>query len=675
MEPPSKRRRLSPPTNTLPSTDTTTAPPLVNTSFANRASKWNLEQDYERRPRKKKQEIGNTRLPIKTAEGRLEPAQTPAAQESEAETSDALDEDTPDTGFSAEEGGSEKLEVPVRQQILEAKEELARIAGLMSEDPEEHVGALKTMGHITSSKISTITKLGLATQLTVYKDIIPGYRIRPLSEEDMKAKLSREVRKQRGYEQSIVRGYQKYVQDLERIAALRRPDASEEAAGMATVAMSCVCTLVTTVPHFNFRAELLRILVNKLAQKQSNPDFAPSCEAMRKLFENDDEGNASLEAVAMLAKMMRVKDYNVDEQALDLFLHLRLLSEFISKASTTKVDKASEASDYLDNKQKRKKEFRTKRERKAMKEQKGVEKEMQEADAQVSFEQRDKNQAETLKVVFGVCFRILKARTPHLMGPVLESLVKYAHLINQDFFGDLLESLKELIDDAIGSNLDADADAEDASDESVTVRQTTRESLLCVTTAFALLQGQDAAAAANTLSLDLSFFITHLYRTLLPISVNADLELSSRSARLADPHNSSASVLQRTKVNIQTTVVLLLRSLQAVLLPLNTRSIPPSRLAAFTKQILTSSLHTPEKSAQALLGLLNAVAKTHKRKIAALWSTEERKGDGVYDPLSGSVESSNPFASNVWEGELLRLHYAPPVREGVRNLERAVMDQ
>jgi len=74
----------------------------------------------------------------------------------------------------------------------------------------------------------------------------------------------------------------------------------------------------------------------------------------------------------------------------------------------------------------------------------------------------------------------------------------------------------------------------------------------------------------------------------------------------------------------------------------------------------------------ALLALLSQVLKMHGRKVASLWNTEERKGDGVFDALRGEVEGSNPFASTVWEGELLRLHYARGVRQGVGDVERIV---
>ena len=59
-------------------------------------------------------------------------------------------------------------------------------------------------------------------------------------------------------------------------------------------------------------------------------------------------------------------------------------------------------------------------------------------------------------------------------------------------------------------------------------------------------------------------------------------------------------------------------------------------------------------------------------KIKGLWNTEERKGDGKYNPLSHNVEGCNPFAATVWEGELLRRHFSPKVRDGVKLLEKSI---
>ncbi|KAL8412028.1 hypothetical protein RB596_001329 [Gaeumannomyces avenae] len=664
---PVKRRRVTPPPSEGGDEASKTG---IQKAFFKNAASWDLEQDYESRPRKgKKKEKESTRLPIKTADGQIQQAQVEADTASVVSNKDWLDGGS-ESGAQSE-GEAEPVapavpKVSEREQILKAKEELAKIASALAEDPEENPGAFKALAQIGDSKLPAVQKLALATQMTVYRDAIPGYRIRPAADGPAE-KLSKEVRRVRLYEQSLVSGYQAYIKELATLAKSKQPGSG---AGLSSIAITCACTLLTTVPHFNFRTDLIKILVQKLSTRKADESFRKCLRALETLFKDDEEGKPAMEAVSVLSRMMKARNFRVDESVLNLFLHLRLLSEFSGKASQDKVDRPAE-----ERKPKAKREFRTKRERKLLKEQKAVEKDMAHADAIVSHEERDKVQSETLQLVFATYFRILKLRLPHLMGAVLEGLSKYAHLINQDFFGDLLEALKDLIRDTeAGGGEPGDEDADGGvEDDDLGTRNTSRESLLCVVTAFALLAGQDAHNSRNALHLDLSFFTTHLFRSLSALSTNPDLELGARSLHLPDPDSPEASANRSNKVNSQTTTVLLVRCLTAVLLPpWNIRSVPPLRLAAFSKQIMTASLHMPEKSCQAALALLHDVSHTHGNKIAALWSTDERKGDGKYNPLSDTVEGSNPFATTVWEGELLRRHFCPKVREGAKLLEKNV---
>lgn len=677
-----KRRRLSPPGG---------GEAKSSRGTYNGAAEWDDEQDYERRPRKlDKKEKEPTRLPIKTPEG-VKRVEEPEPEHDESDSFLGTDDDEDEEPQEVvdeddEEEEEEKPKIPLKVQIVQAKEEIARIATYINEDPEEHISSFKTMAEMTDKgNHVTIQKLALAAQVAIYKDVIPGYRIRALGEEDMSSKVSKEVRKIRKFEQTLLGGYKNFVHKLLDLTKPSKKDQPQVDPGLRSVAISCACNLLLAVPHFNLRNELLKIIVNRLAKKQVDADFNKCRETLEDVFAKDTDGVVSLEAVRLLSKMMRAKEYRIDEGVLNTFLHLRLLSEFSSKASMNRVDRPEDETNG--KKQKQKREFRTKRERKVEKERKVVEKDMKEADALVSHESREKNQAETLKLVFGNYFRILKLRTPSLMGPVLEGLAKYAHLINQDFFGDLLEALKDLIGHADKDEMEDEEPGQDDEENKEQSkpsksRDSYREALLCTVTAFALLQGQDATKAAATLHLDLSFFIKHLYRSLYTYSINPDIEYNpAKALRLPDPDShqaedeSSAASQQRSqnKVNFQTPTVLLLRCLQSTLLSRAHGPPPPVRVGSFTKRLMTTALQVPEKSAIASLSLLNQVAKYHARRIAPLWNSEERKGDGVFNPYASDIEATNVFAGNVWEGELLRLHYCPQVRDTAVDIEKMIL--
>ncbi|RCI13810.1 hypothetical protein L249_8007 [Ophiocordyceps polyrhachis-furcata BCC 54312] len=639
--------------------DHTTTSKRAQKDFFVNASNWNLEQDYALRKRKDKKNKNkeSSFLPqINTSKERPEHLPSRFADDdvvSVVSDTEWLEgrEDEIEAEPDVEEKEAE-IEIPEAQQVLQAQEELAKMALTINENPEENVGSLKAMAKIGQSRLSSIRMLTLLTQMAVYKDIIPGYRIRPHAETApaQKEKVSKEVRRLQQFEQSLIHGYQAYVRQLADCA-------KSEIQRLSSTALTCACELIRAVPHFNFRSDLLKILVGKLSRRTTALDAADALkcrEALEHMFREDEEGRPSFEAVSLLTKMMKARNFNIDEAVLNLFLSLRLLSEFSGKASQDAVDFPGNAGP----KKKTKREFRTKRERKALKEQKALDKDMAQADALVSHEERDKMQSETLKLVFATYFRILKLRLPRLMGAVLEGLAKYARLINQDFFGDLLEALKDLIrhsDDDVDADAAQGDDADDQGNDPPSNRNLTREALLCTVTAFALLAGQDAHNARRDLHLDLSFFTLHLFQTVLSLSTDASLEDTTASPLSSSSSSSSSSTTSPTfKVNVQTTTV------------------PPLRLAAFTKQLMTASLHLPDRSAQAVVALVADVVATHSTKVSALWNSDERRGDGLFNPHSDSVEGSNPFASTVWEGELLRLHFSPKVRDGIKRLEKSL---
>lgn len=91
------------------------------------------------------------------------------------------------------------------------KEKLASIAQKIIENPEENIGQLKTLYDMTLCSTIYIQRLGLLTQLVVYRDIIPGYSIRPLTEIEKASSVSKEIKKRRLFEESLVSNYYTYV--------------------------------------------------------------------------------------------------------------------------------------------------------------------------------------------------------------------------------------------------------------------------------------------------------------------------------------------------------------------------------------------------------------------------------------------------------------------------------
>lgn len=94
---------------------------------------------------------------------------------------------------------------------------------------------------------------------------------------------------------------------------------------------------------------------------------------------------------------------------------------------------------------------------------------------------------ETLKLLFALYFRILKNPRPTpLLPAVLHGIAKFAHLVNIDFFKDLMQVLKDLISQETYQ-------ASNPIDELSNDVKSIHHRLLCIATAFELLSGQGAS--------------------------------------------------------------------------------------------------------------------------------------------------------------------------------------
>jgi nucleolar complex protein 3 len=121
-----------------------------------------------------------------------------------------------------------------------------------------------------------IRKLAILSQLAVFKDIIPGYRIRTLTDKEKAEKVSQMVARTREWEQGLVLVYQSYLRGLEaelkgrhyfappHVLALNIHEAKSD---LADVALKCMCTLASDVTHFNFRVNLMACIVARLSKK------------------------------------------------------------------------------------------------------------------------------------------------------------------------------------------------------------------------------------------------------------------------------------------------------------------------------------------------------------------------------------------------------------------------
>ncbi|KAF8402380.1 hypothetical protein HHK36_013335 [Tetracentron sinense] len=253
--------------------------------------------------------------------------------------------------------------------------------------------------------------------------------------------------------------------------------------------------------------------------------------------------------------------------------------------------------------------------------------------------ERRSMQSETLSAVFQTYFRILKhAMQPAatrskvntsllygafgaypLLSPCLNGLGKFSHLIDLDFMGDLMTSLKTLA--CGGSN----------SDGSPGNCLTVSECLRCCIVAFKVMRNN-----LDALNVDLQDFFAQFYNLLLEYRPDRE----DRGEVLAE-------------------------ALKMILC--DVRQHDMQRAAAFVKRLATFSLCVgTAESMAALVTLYHLLLKNAKCRNLL----ENDAGGGS---VSGSVVKYHPYVSDpnlsgalssvLWELSLLSKHYHPAVKE------------
>ncbi|GAA5841831.1 hypothetical protein JCM3766R1_005584 [Sporobolomyces carnicolor] len=513
-----------------------------------------------------------------------------------------------------------------------------------------------------------IRVMALVSLLAVFIDVVPGYRIRALTEAEKEIKVSQIVARQREWEDGLVATYKKFLEVCEHEVTEDSP--------LAPAALHSLCTLVKEKPDFNFGVNIMDIVVKRVGRKGWDEGHQMCLDTIIHLFQNDKTTTASnsLHLVRLISRLVRARHFAVRPEVISSLLNLRLKDELGGgrvRASADAVYREKEGRRGMIrwNQEKNHKGRRggkakeamakkgSKKARVARKEQEAVEKEMREAEGEINSEERERNMTETLKLLFALYFRIVKLdyRSP-LLPAALEGLARFAHLVNIDFFRDLLEVLKGIIKRGVEDAAEEDEEEEFGTSLSST-RNDTRERLLCIVTAFELLQGQ-----GESLNIDLGDFVSALYAIILPLALSPTFEEAPYLAR-----NAMTMSHRQTHKLAQTEADLLFRALSAVfLIP---RSLPSLvRTMAFSKRLLTSSLNWPATSQLRTIGFLRSLLIKEPR-LEAMLETSDRRIDGRWKGHVDEPATAQPESTCWFEGIMLyRLHPDPKVREEAKKL-------
>ncbi|XP_036937762.1 nucleolar complex protein 3 homolog isoform X1 [Acanthopagrus latus] len=577
---------------------------------------------YEKVPRKmartEEKEVIHL-LPIKDKTGVIpqsiervikQPPEEEEEEEEEAanEPEEFEDEGEPESTAALTAEQREQLRV---HKINEKKLHIAGLGSAIISNPYSNIKRVKELrGMLMESDpcvAVTVRKLVMVSLMEIFKDITPSYRIRPLTPEEKAAKVKKETQQLREFEEGLVSQFKFYLEDLEQtIKDWKQQKKKRSQAvgfqsyrGLAEVAVRCLCELLLALPHFNFHNNIIVILV-PLMNDQDKKVSGMCCDAFRKLFQQDKVGGASLATVRVISGLVKSLNYNVRPEVLKTFMSLRIKEVEMKKD----IEATAPKKKFMNNKEKKKNLSRMQRKWKKAEEK--LEKELLEAEASESKEKKIKLHTETLNIVFLVYFRILKkAQKSVLLPAVLEGLANFAHLINLEFFDDLLNVLQSLIQSGDLTN---------------------RECLHCIQTVFTILSGQ-----GDVLNIDPLNFYSQLYKMLPRLHAGA-------------PNDD---------------IIIVLQCLDAMLTR-RKKQVSLQRAMAFVKRLSTLSLHVLPN---ATVGILAANRATlHAFPKCDFLLDNEVQGSGFYLPELDEPEHCNAQNTALWELHTLQRHFHPVVR-------------
>jgi nucleolar complex protein 3 len=363
---------------------------------------------------------------------------------------------------------------------------------------------------------------------------------------------------------------------------------------LKSVAVHCICQILIAHPHFNFRNNLLTVIIPLMNDWSTDGKVALCCcDAVSQLFQQDSTGEVSVEALKIITRLIKSKSYRIRKEILDTFLDLQV-------HDIPPVDSTQNQASSKEQKKAERRQFRrlSRKEKRRHQEKVQLERELREAQAVESKDKRTKLQTEAIKLVFSTYFRILKnAQDNKLLSSVLKGLGRFAHLINVDFLTDLTNILENI-----------------ASSQGVSAE----DSLHCVLAAFKILSGQ-----GEVLTFDPRRFYVCLYCQLL--------DIDSQASQIVPVVMECLDMLFKKRKQIST-----------------------QRILAFMKRMCTMSLTTDATAALGLLVATRSFLQAYPKSEQLLDS--DAALTGVFLADIEDPDLSNASSTTLWEVYLLQHH-------------------
>jgi nucleolar complex protein 3 len=302
----------------------------------------NGAEDYEKTPRKSsdKQKKVFNRMPVKDDKGKvvfpkenLEPVRADENEDDSIENDETVDQDV-DSEMADEAKNPETVEErDLRRQ--NARIQIAQFASKILSGPEEHVLKFDPLINLCKENDELIQRLAVASVTELFKETIPGYKIREPTERELQQKLSKEVKALWTFEKNYLQRYKSFISLLvsrtkaltRQLGQMKKLKSAEGELDLTSnmekniIALKCACQLLLHAPHFNFTKDIVHAVTGFLSVDQKEiSSIVYDC--ISSLFKKDKLNDVSIEIVQKLVEVIKNDPYIENELVLKVLLSL-----------------------------------------------------------------------------------------------------------------------------------------------------------------------------------------------------------------------------------------------------------------------------------------------------------------------------------------------------------------
>ncbi|KAK2964587.1 putative Nucleolar complex-associated protein 3 [Blattamonas nauphoetae] len=542
--------------------------------------------------------------------------------------------------------------------ILQAKERLHELAVAIEAQPEFEIDSMDFIHEFCSHQNPNIVKLALGTELSVFINLIPGYRMRDEEEQDGKVQLSEGVKQLRKYEKKFLTAYQRFLKFLE--SSLRHDN-------LKLPACHALSTLFSTHPHFNFFINLIKVVIPLFCE----PTYCDIVtKHVEKLFQNDTEQYSTL---AVLEFMKNFAEREIEKKRIPQEFFTVLLSVSVKEPPKHELDDDKLKQQVHVNVKAKDKKSKASVEQMKEKVERDVLREMEESRVAQSATERKRVSTKTLSALIRIASIALDANVQRLFIPSLTLLAKLTPHLNTALVSDLLIHVRDIVlppptptipSAAARSVLPASVATHPSLapphtfipiNPSSIFQDTSRIDLetLCslLNSAFHII-----SLHADTLNVDNTALTRAIYTIILHVSLHQHLSPSSSiAAALTSSGHTSHTLSEMVALSsLQTAFFSLLDTLTKI-----STGFQQNRAKAFIQRLLSAAVFSDEQDAVALV-------QTARRILIVCPSAYTLFNGEVkivqFRPDTDNCDFCAAEGAIVWEIDALKHHYSHHVR-------------